>query len=150
VETWAGGLAEAEADFRAGLQERTNDPPRDLEEPEPTIFIAPSFAKGPDQTVPEDAGPQSVPNWATHIGGVPPLTFEVTGNTYPRLFSAGPAVHAVRSAGSDDTGTLTYTPATHAYGSATITVVLRDHGSNAPPHSNISRPRSFTITVAKR
>jgi hypothetical protein len=118
--------------FDGDKGQRTRNPPGDPEEPpEPTIFNFPSFTKGPDQTVLEDAGAQDVPNWATHIWAVPPETFIVTGNTYPRLFSAGPAVHAIQSAHGDDTGTLTYTPATHANG-ADITVVLRTAG-NTPP-----------------
>lgn len=54
----------------------------------------------------EDAGAQTVP-WATAIddgdlGAVQTLTFEVTNNTNPGLFSAVPAVDAA-------TGNLTYT-----------------------------------------
>ncbi|MEJ5223876.1 MAG: Ig-like domain-containing protein, partial [Anaerolineales bacterium] len=81
---------------------------------------APSFVKGADQTVQEDAGAQTVTGWATSITDGDPeatqtLTFNVTGNTNPGLFSAGPAVNAT-------TGTLTYTPAPNANGSATITL----------------------------
>ncbi|MBL8244597.1 MAG: cadherin-like domain-containing protein [Rhodanobacteraceae bacterium] len=70
---------------------------------------APVFTKGPDQTVLEDAGAQTVNPWATGISDGDPeatqnLTFNVTGNTNPALFSAGPAISA--------TGALTYTPAT--------------------------------------
>lgn len=134
--------------FKIGLHQRTADPPGDPEDPpEPVIFNTPSFTKGPDHKVPEDAGPQTVPNWATNIGAVPPVTFKVTANTNPRLFSAGPAVDAIRSAGGEDTGTLTYTPATHARGSATITLVLRDSGTNITPNSNTGAPQSFKITV---
>ncbi|MCB1569855.1 MAG: hypothetical protein KDI72_02050, partial [Xanthomonadales bacterium] len=55
---------------------------------------APSFTAGPDQTVLEDAGPQTVNPWATAISAGPPnesgqvVTFNVTGNTNPSLFSA--------------------------------------------------------------
>jgi hypothetical protein len=148
AQKWAEDLAKEWAKFDRGLQQRTANPPGDPEDPpEPVIFNMPSFTKGPDQTVPEDASPQTVPNWATNIGAVPPVTFKVTANTNPRLFSAGPAVHAVRSAGGEDTGTLTYTPATHARGSATITLVLQDSGSNIIPNSNTSAPQSFKITV---
>ena len=60
---------------------------------------APSFTVGPDQTVDEDAGPQSVDPWATAISAGPAdeaaqtLTFNVTGNT-----NAGCSVPARRSA----------------------------------------------------
>ncbi|HEY2295881.1 MAG TPA: IPTL-CTERM sorting domain-containing protein, partial [Thermoanaerobaculia bacterium] len=90
---------------------------------------APSFTKGPDQTVLEDAGPQTVANWATAISPGPPsesgqtVTFNVTNNSNPSLFSAGPAI--------SPTGTLTYTPAANANGSATITIDLMDNGGTA-------------------
>ena len=70
---------------------------------------APSFVKGADQSVLQNAPAQSVANWATAISAGPAdeagqtLTFSVTGNTNPTLFSVAPAV--------DATGRLTYTPA---------------------------------------
>ena len=52
------------------------------------INSAPSFTKGADQTVNEDAGAQTVSGWATAIsdgdGNTQTLTFNVTGNTNPR------------------------------------------------------------------
>jgi large repetitive protein len=106
---------------------------------------APSFTAGPDQTVLEDAGAQSVAGWATSISPGPPdesgqtVTFNVTGNTNPALFSAGPAV--------SPTGTLTYTPADDFSGVATITLVLQDNGGTAGGGVDTSAPQSFTITV---
>jgi large repetitive protein len=104
---------------------------------------APSFTKGVDQTVLEDAGLRTVPGWATAIsdgdGGGQTLTFNITGNTNPGLFSAGPAVSS--------TGTLTFTPAANANGRATIEITLSDDGSNTPPNVNTSAPQQFTITV---
>ena len=47
----------------------------------------------------------------------------MTGNTNPTLFSAAPAISS--------TGTLTYTPAADASGTATIDVVLKDDGGTA-------------------
>ncbi|MDG4596875.1 MAG: tandem-95 repeat protein [Candidatus Contendobacter sp.] len=107
---------------------------------------APSFTKGPDQTVLEDAGAQTVNSWATALSTGPAdeasqtLIFNITGNTNAPLFSAGPAVDAT-------TGTLTYTPAAGASGSATITVTLSDTGSNTPPNVNTSAAQTFLITV---
>src|SRR5262249_36621783 len=81
----------------------------------------PSFTKGGDQTILEDAGAQTVNNWATNISPGPSdesaqtLTFLVTTNN-DAMFSALPAISA--------TGTLTYTPAANANGSATVTVQL--------------------------
>jgi CSLREA domain-containing protein len=106
---------------------------------------APSFTSGPNQTVNEDAGAQSVTNWATNMSPGPAdesaqtLTFQVTGNTNPGLFGVAPAISS--------TGTLTYTPAANANGSATITVVLMDNGGTANGGSNTSAPQTLTITV---
>src|SRR5207249_4608384 len=90
---------------------------------------APSFTKGPDQIVDEDAGPQSIPGWASAISAGPSnesaqtVHFNVTGNTNPSLFSALPTVSA--------SGILTYTSAANANGSATITITLQDDGGAA-------------------
>ena len=106
---------------------------------------APSFAKGADQTVDEDAGPQSVPGWASAISAGPAnesgqtLTFAVTGNTNAALFSAAPAVSS--------SGTLTYTPAAAASGAATITLQLSDNGGTANGGANTSAAQTFVITV---
>jgi hypothetical protein len=105
---------------------------------------APSFTKGPDVTVLEDSGVYSAA-WASTISAGPPyesgqtLTFAVTGNSNPRLFSAGPSIAP--------NGTLSFTPAPNANGSATITVVLKDNGDTANGGVNTSAPQSFTITV---
>ncbi|HYX30858.1 MAG TPA: DUF11 domain-containing protein, partial [Pyrinomonadaceae bacterium] len=70
------------------------------------INQAPTFTKGPDQTVNEDAGPQTVSHWATGMSPGPAnesgqsLNFIVTNNSNPGLFSAGPSIDAT-------TGTLT-------------------------------------------
>jgi VCBS repeat-containing protein len=104
---------------------------------------APSFTPGSDQTVAEDAGPQSV-SWATNISAGPPnesgqnLSFTVTNNNTP-LFSAQPAI--------SPSGTLTYTPAANANGSATVTVTLKDNGGTANGGVDQSAPVHFTITV---
>jgi VCBS repeat-containing protein len=105
---------------------------------------APSFTKGANQTVLEDAGPQTVLNWATAISAGAAnesgqiLSFTVT-TTNPALFSAPPAVSSV--------GTLTYTPAANANGSATVSVVLHDDGGTASGGVDTSAPQSFTIAV---
>ncbi|MBL8062989.1 MAG: sortase, partial [Anaerolineales bacterium] len=109
------------------------------------INNAPSFTAGANQTVNEDAGAQSVPGWATAISAGPAnesgqvLTFNITGNTNPGLFSAGPAVAA--------NGTLTFTPTANANGSANITLTLSDNGGTANGGADTSGPQTFTITV---
>jgi hypothetical protein len=106
---------------------------------------APSFTKGADQTVAEDAGAQTVNPWATAISAGPAdesgqtLTFNVTGNTNAALFSAGPAV--------SPTGALTYTSAANANGSATITLTLQDNGGTANGGVDTSAPQTFVINV---
>jgi parallel beta-helix repeat protein len=105
----------------------------------------PSFTKGANQTVTEDAGAQTVAGWATNISpgpgneGSQTVTFLIQGNTNPGLFSAGPAISPA--------GTLTYTPASNANGSATITIALQDNGGTANGGQNSSGNQSFVITV---
>ena len=112
-----------------------------------SVNDAPSFTKGPDQTVLEDSGPQMVNPWATAISAGPTdeagqtLTFNITSNTNTGLFSAGPTISA--------TGELTYTPTASASGSAIITLTLSDNGGTANGGVDISAPpQTFTITVS--
>ncbi|MFO1349394.1 MAG: Ig-like domain-containing protein [Gammaproteobacteria bacterium] len=106
---------------------------------------APSFTKGPNPAVNEDAGAQSLPNWATALSAGPAdeagqtLSFQVTGNTNAALFSVLPAV--------SPTGTLTYTPAANANGSATISLVIKDNGGTVNGGVDTSAVQTFTITV---
>ncbi|MDQ1712246.1 MAG: large repetitive protein [Frankiaceae bacterium] len=103
---------------------------------------APSFTNGPDRTVSEDAGPQTVNGWATDIDAGPAdesgqtLTFTVSGNTGSGLFSVWPAVDAA-------TGDLTFTPAPDANGTADLTVTLSDNGGS----DDTSAPHPLSITV---
>ena len=109
----------------------------------------PSFTIAADPpTVLQDAGPQTVSNFATNISDGPNetgqiLTFNVTpnGSTGGLTFSTPPAIDST-------TGTLTYTATNGTSGTATFNVTLSDNGSNTPPNSNTSAPQSFTITVA--
>ncbi len=110
------------------------------------INDAPSFVRGSDVVVAEDAGAQTLSPWATAISAGPSdesgqaLAFSVTGNTNPGIFSAGPAVSA--------SGILTFTPAADANGIATITLALSDDGPGSPPpNANTSPEQTFTITV---
>jgi hypothetical protein len=104
---------------------------------------APSFTKGADQTVDEDAGFQFV-SWATNISTGAAnefqlLQFVVTGNSNTSLFSSLPAITS--------SGFLSYSPALNANGSATITVVLKDNGGTANGGQDTSAEQTFTITV---
>lgn len=109
---------------------------------------APIFTCGANQTHNSTDGPAiSVAGWATGIAPGPAtatdeasqvLTFNITGNTMPGLFSAGPAVNA--------NGDLSYTLSGTA-GVTTITVELQDDGGTANGGDDTSDPCSFTVTV---
>ena len=104
----------------------------------------PSFTAGANQTVLENAGAQSVANWATAISAGPPnessqtVTFHVSDNN-SSLFSVQPAISS--------TGTLTYTLATNANGSATVSVYLQDNGGTVNGGNDTSATNTFIITV---
>lgn len=109
-----------------------------------TINQAPSFTGGTSVASRDDAGPQTIPGWATDIspgssdesGQV--LTFVVSSDT-SSLFASGPAISA--------DGTLTYTPAPGANGTATITYYLHDDGGTANGGQDTSPSQTFTIQV---
>ncbi|MBU1187519.1 MAG: tandem-95 repeat protein [Gammaproteobacteria bacterium] len=110
------------------------------------VNSAPSFTVGADQNLLEDAGAQSIVGWASNISPGGPadvgqtLMFNITGNTAPALFSAPPVV--------TPDGTLSFTPAADANGSATITLELMDDGGTANGGVDTSPPQNFTITIA--
>jgi hypothetical protein len=100
----------------------------------------PSFTVGADQTVNEDAGPQTVNGFATGISAGPAdeagqaVDFIVSNNDNA-LFAVQPTI--------DASGNLTYTLAADANGSATVTVQIHDNGGGA----DTSAPQTFVITV---
>src|SRR5205085_10007054 len=105
----------------------------------------PSFVKGPNISTSEDVGSFAYPGWATAISAGSPsetgqaLTFEVTGNSNPGLFAVAPTI--------DSAGTLRFTPATNAYGTAKLSVVLRDNGGTTGGGVNVSTPATVAIAV---
>ncbi len=105
---------------------------------------APSFTKGPDLMVIEDAGAQTVSNWATGMSAGPgnessqALSFIVM-NDNNTLFAVQPAIRP--------TGTLTYTPAANANGVATVTVLIKDNGGTANGGQDTGEAQTFTITI---
>jgi len=109
------------------------------------VNSAPSFTKGADQSVAQNAGAQTVSNWATSISAGAAeesgqtLSFQVSNNN-TSLFASQPSISS--------SGTLTYTPATDSNGSATVTVVLKDDGGMANGGVDTSAAQTFTITVA--
>ncbi len=113
---------------------------------------APVFTSGGNVTVNEDSGARSAA-WATQIRPAQGLldspatasdessqtvSFEVTTNN-PGLFTAEPVIQP--------NGTLQFTPAPNAFGTAVVTVVARDSGSNSSPNVNVSAAQTFTITI---
>ena len=108
---------------------------------------APSFTKGANENVLEGSGAHSVPGWATAISSGPPdesaqtITFLVTGNSNSALFSVAPSVAT--------DGTLSYTLATGAFGTSTITLVAKDTGGTANGGADTSAPQTFTISAAQ-
>jgi hypothetical protein len=105
---------------------------------------APSFTKGPDQTIDEDGGLISVPNWATNLSAGPneasqTLAFSVTNNTNTALFSTQPTI--------DASGKLSFRSAPNRSGTAAITVQLQDNGGVTNGGVNKSATQTFNITV---
>ena len=104
---------------------------------------APSFTKGANQTVLEDAGAQSVA-WATALTKGPAdesgqtLDFIVT-NSNNALFVDQPTI--------DGTGKLSYRSAPDANGSATVTVAAHDNGGTDNGGVDTGVAQTFTIDV---
>ena len=104
---------------------------------------APSFTKGANPSVSEDAGSQTINGWAKSINAgagevAQTVSFVVTNNNNA-LFSTQPAI--------SPTGVLTYTPVANANGTATVTVVLQDNGGTAGGGKDATTTTTFTITV---
>src|SRR5262249_11422784 len=104
---------------------------------------APTFNLGGNLTVNEDAGPQTIPNFATAIdpgaNETQVLTFTVTPQT--DIFATAPAISA--------SGTLTFTTKPNVSGSSQINVVLKDNGGTANGGQDTSVTKSFVITVTE-
>jgi hypothetical protein len=121
-----------------------DSPPRTFTVTVAAVNDAPSFNAGPDQTAVSLLGPQTVPGWATAIMAGPAdessqnVSFLVS-NDNTGLFSAQPAV-------APD-GTLTYTPALLALGTATVIIRAVDDGDVAGGGNVTSPAQTFTITI---
>jgi VCBS repeat-containing protein len=104
----------------------------------------PSFTAGGGQTVNEDSGAASVPDWATAISAGPnegsqTVNFIVDTIDKPELFSAGPAISAA--------GTLTFTPAADANGVAHLAIKIHDNGGTNNSGVDTSATQALTITI---
>lgn len=105
----------------------------------------PGLTIGSDQNVNEDTGLNTVNGFAlaTPGGGADESgqTFTYTvNNNNGSLFSVAPAI--------DGSGNLTYTLAADAFGTATVTVSVRDSGGTANGGDNESPSQQFDINVA--
>jgi hypothetical protein len=105
----------------------------------------PSFTKGNDLIVAEDAGPQTFTAWAKDIASGPPsesdqiLTFFLTPDN-SSLFALSPTIDPA-------TGNLTFTPAPDISGNTAISVILNDNGGVENGGQNTSPPQNFHITI---
>ncbi len=114
---------------------------------DPPTFTVP----GNPASVNEDAGAQSVASFITNVNPGPAnesaqtVSFVITNNTNPGIFSSAPALNVV-GASYPKTATLTYTPAANQNGTATITYHAHDTGGTSPGVDN-SADQTFTITV---
>lgn len=106
---------------------------------------APDLDLGDDQTIVEDAGTQTIVNFATNLnpgGGDDEanqnLNLDISTDN-DTLFEALPTI-------DPNTGDLTYTPATNANGTATVTVTLQDDGGT-DNGGNDNTSQTFEIIV---
>ncbi len=114
----------------------------------------PQFTKGTDQVQLQSGNPQSitVSNWATEIYEGPPeeyaqtLNFVITTDN-DALFSVLPTISIDESQPHPLTGTLSYTLAPGASGTANVTVKLKDNGGTASGGDDTSDPQIFVIAV---
>ncbi len=106
----------------------------------------PAFTANDPAAVNEDAGPQSIANWASNFDPGPAnensqqvLQYNVNVVENPGLFATGPTVAT--------NGTLSYETALHQYGEAKFTVAVQDDGGTPFGGSDTSPNQTFTLTV---
>lgn len=109
-----------------------------------SVNDAPSFTKGADITVDEDSAPAVGTAWATAVSAGPAnesaqLIDFIVSNDNNALFSSQPSL--------DSAGNLSYTLATDANGSATVTVQAHDNGGTANGGVDTSAAQTFNIVV---
>ena len=112
-----------------------------------SVNDAPTFTKGPDIVVNENAPIQTINNWATNVSPGPAdesgqtVNFKVNDYSNPSLFSVGPLLNA--------DGTLTFTPAPNQSGTSVVKLVLKDNGGTANGGVDTSIEQTFTITISE-
>ncbi len=105
---------------------------------------APSFTAADPPAVAEDAGLQTVPGWAVFAPGPAneadqTAVYVIETISDPSLFAVPPSV--------DETGTLTYAPASGRSGTATFGVWVRDSGGVVNGGVDASPVQTFSIGV---
>lgn len=104
--------------------------------------LPPSFNKGPDIIIDEDAGPLVFPNWATQIddgnGGTQNLTFIITSDNNA-LFQNLPSI--------TPDGTLSFETYPNMNGRAEVRVLLKDDGGTTLGGLSASPEQNFIIDV---
>ena len=111
-----------------------------------SINDAPSFTASDPSAVNEDTGLQTITNWASFDAGPDDedasqnvLGYSISNINNPGLFAVMPSL--------ETNGTLSYTPATNAFGVTTFDVTVQDDGGTTNGGVDISDTKSFTITI---
>lgn len=105
---------------------------------------APTFIRGSSLTLAEDSPAQTIETFATNISPGPgnessqAVSFLVSAD-HTELFSEQPAIAA--------NGTLTFTPAANAHGTAVVSVRAKDDGGVANNGVDTSAVQTFQITL---
>jgi gliding motility-associated-like protein len=104
----------------------------------------PSFTASDPAVIPVDAGPQTLPNWATFDPGAPnesdqTATYLVSDISDPSFFTTPPSI-------SPD-GTLTFEVGPGVAGVVTFVVRVQDNGGTANGGIDTSLPQTFRIRV---
>lgn len=109
----------------------------------------PSFERGENISVQQDAGPQEIANWATAILAGPAdeadqaVTFMIETDN-DALFDAIPTIEI-----EGVVGTLRFTPAASEEGTAIVTLHLTDNGGTANGGVDVSPTQVFSINIGQ-
>lgn len=112
------------------------------------INDAPQFTRGADVIAPEDAGDVEIASWATNILAGPPSALDelLTQSVNFTVTATDPSLFAVQPAISSD-GTLSFTPATDANGTSSVTVQAVDDGPTGGLNVNVSPTQTFSLRI---
>ncbi|MGB3780702.1 MAG: Ig-like domain-containing protein, partial [Tunicatimonas sp.] len=110
---------------------------------------APQFAgvQGNNQTVEAQAAPVSVPNFATNVAPGPPTATDESGQAVSFAITTSDNSLFAQLPTITPQGTLAYQPADDKIGTARVSVVLRDNGTDQGENVNTSAPQGFDVEV---